>query len=83
MSPCPDRLSELDDGETAVVTGFDPALPAARRERLEDLGLIPETPVTRRTQAPLGDPVAFVLRGGVLCLRRGVARLVRVRRGRR
>ncbi|MBI4424463.1 MAG: ferrous iron transport protein A [Elusimicrobia bacterium] len=73
-------LAEMLDGQTAVLDGYDPALSAAWRRRFEDLGLLPDTAVRRVSRAPLGDPIAFEVRGTLLCLRKTEARLVRVRR---
>lgn len=72
-------LDQLTDRQAAVVTGYDPAMPQSCRERFEDLGLLPETPVVRERRAPLGDPMVFRVRGTLLCLRRSEARLIRVR----
>lgn len=72
-------LAELDDGQTALLEGYDSKLAAPWRRRFEDLGLLPDTPVRRVRGAPLGDPIAFEVRGTLLCLRRAEARLVRVR----
>ncbi|MDE2291007.1 MAG: ferrous iron transport protein A [Elusimicrobia bacterium] len=71
----------MDDRATALIAGYEDAMPRARRERFEDLGLLPHTPVMRERGAPLGDPIAFRVRGTRLCLRREEARLIRVRRG--
>ena len=73
-------LAELDDGQTAVLEGYDASLSGPWRRRFEDLGLLPNTPIRRVRRAPLGDPIAFEVRGTLLCLRRAQARLVRVRR---
>lgn len=73
-------LTELLDGQTALLEGYEPGLEPAWRRRFEDLGLLPQTPVRRVSGAPLGDPIAFEVRGTVLCLRRAEARLLRVRR---
>lgn len=72
-------LDELKNGQSAVVSGYDPELPADRRGRFEDIGLVVDTPVRRQRQAPLGDPVVFLVRGMRLCLRRAEARFIRVR----
>lgn len=72
-------LDRLEDRQTAVVVGYDPKFPAARRERFEDLGLLPDTTVQRLHTAPLGDPIAFSIRETVLCLRREDARRILVR----
>jgi len=73
-------LDDLRDREKAVIIDFDPAMDRACRERLQDLGLLPDTPISRERRAPLGDPSVFRFRGTLLCLRRSEARLIRVRR---
>lgn len=39
------------------------------RRRLLDIGLVPETTVECIGKSPLGDPTAFLVRGGVIALR--------------
>ena len=72
-------LDELPEGRRAVLLGYDPAMAESCRRRFEDLGLLPETPILRERRAPLGDPIAFRVRGTLLCLRRAEARLISVR----
>lgn len=71
-------LSDLKRGESAVISSV--AGSGAFRRRLLELGLLPGTPIQRAGQAPLGDPLAFRVRGAVLSLRRRDARLVQVDR---
>lgn len=73
------RLDELVDGQAVLFDRYDAALPAERRRRFEDLGLLPGTLVSRERRAPLGDPLAFMVRGNVLCLRREEAALMHVK----
>ncbi len=79
MTKAPLTLDRLGDDQTAIVIGYDEKFPKERRERFEDLGLLPETAVQRLHTAPLGDPIAFSIRETVLCLRREDARRVRVK----
>jgi Fe2+ transport system protein FeoA len=60
-----------------VVERLDADSPIGRR--LADLGFVPETPVRVVRNAPLGDPIAYELRGMRICLRRSEARKVWVR----
>jgi Fe2+ transport system protein FeoA len=60
-----DRLAPGDAGVIVQVEGHD-----GIAQRLLDLGFIPGTPVRVVRRAPLGDPVAFELRGARMCLRR-------------
>ena len=69
-------LDGLGVGATARVTGV--LGEGSFRRRLLELGLVPGTAVTRTGTAPLGDPLAFRLRGAVFTLRRADAALVTV-----
>ena len=61
-------LSHMKEGETAVVR--DLTSKGAIRRRLQDLGIIPGTKVECVQKSPLGDPVAYMVRGAVIALRR-------------
>lgn len=64
-------LDRLAPGDAGVVTHVEAHDGIGRR--LLDLGFIPGTPVRVVRRAPLGDPVAFELRGSRICLRRSEA----------
>lgn len=61
------KLSELKQGSRAMV--LDVCSSGGMRRRLQDLGLIKGTEVTCVQKSPLGDPVAFLIRGAVIALR--------------
>lgn len=42
----------------------------AMRRRLQDIGLIEGTPVLCLKRSPSGDPIAYLIRGAVIALRR-------------
>jgi len=71
-SPPPARaavsLASLAPGTHAVIQSVDSTTAIGRR--LADLGFLPRTPIHVLRRAPLGDPVAYELRGYRLCLRR-------------
>jgi Fe2+ transport system protein FeoA len=69
-------LSSLAAGCSATVLAVDASTPQTRR--LLDLGFLPETDVRVVRRAPLGDPIAFYLRGGQICLRRAEAERIQV-----
>ncbi len=69
-------LCSLAPGERAVVLGVDASAPEA--QRLLELGFLPGTPIQLVRCAPLGDPIAFSLRGSQICLRRAQAARIRV-----
>lgn len=61
------KLSELEKGNRALVIAINSS--DSMRRRLQDLGLIKGTEVTCIQKSPLGDPVAFLIRGAVIALR--------------
>jgi len=69
-------LSSLAPGSRATVTDVDASTPEGRR--LLELGFLPETEIRVVRRAPLGDPIAFYLRGGQICLRRTEAARIQV-----
>ncbi|HHY95921.1 MAG TPA: ferrous iron transport protein A [Firmicutes bacterium] len=71
-------LSELHPGETGHVQ--DLLLEGPIRQRLLDLGFTPGTSVKAVRRSPLGDPVAYVVRGSTIALRRKEAERIVVRR---
>jgi ferrous iron transport protein A len=75
-SCAPVPLSTLPPGSSARIASVDLASPAG--QRLADLGFLPHTEIRVVRRAPLGDPVAYELRGYRLCLRRAEAGLVLV-----
>ncbi len=75
-----ETLADLRPGETAEVLGLSPACQGIQRRRLLDLGVVPGTRVTAELKS-LGDgPVAYLVRGALIALRREQQRWVRVRR---
>ncbi len=69
-------LATLAPGYVARVLDVDASTPGGRR--LLELGFLPDTEIRVVRRAPLGDPIAFYLRGGQICLRRAEAALIRV-----
>lgn len=61
-------LDLLEPGHSGIIAtiGGEGAL----RQRLLDMGLTPNTKVTVRKVAPMGDPIELYLRGYVLTLRK-------------
>ncbi len=62
------KLSELKKGEKAIIRELN--LNGLTRRRLFDLGFIPGTDVMVVFESPLGDPVAYAVRGTLIALRR-------------
>lgn len=60
-------LSDLNEGEIATVCSLQAS--GSIRRRLMDIGLIKGTKVECLQKSPLGDPVAYLIRGAVIALR--------------
>lgn len=60
-------LTNLKQGQTAVVKELTSS--GSIRRRLQDIGLIEGTKVECIQKSPLGDPIAFLIRGAVIALR--------------
>jgi ferrous iron transport protein B len=60
-------LDQLENGKDAVITAVGGE--GALRNHLLDMGLTPGTEVTLIKRAPMGDPIALMLRGYELTLR--------------
>lgn len=71
-------LHELPPGGRGRVLGLTAACRGAERRRLLDLGFVSGSEVEHRLASPAGDPVAYVVRGALVALRREQARFVRV-----
>ena len=69
-------LDQLAPGQPATIHRVGGS--GVFRRRLLELGWLPGTPVQRTGQAPLGDPLTFLVRGAVLGLRRADARAIEV-----
>ena len=70
------KLSELKQGKRACV--LDIHANDSMRRRLQDLGLIRGTEVTSVQKSPLGDPVAYLIRGALIALRHEDASCVQI-----
>jgi len=75
-SSAPATLADLPVGQAGVVVALD--LRGAERRRLLDLGLVPGTVVVAEMRSPLGDPVAYRVRGASVALRRDQARQISI-----
>ena len=64
----PLTLDQLQPGESAVVTEL--VSTGLNRRRMMDLGILPGTQIEIEMKSPLGDPVAYQVRGAVIALRR-------------
>lgn len=69
-------LAALAPGESAKVKRLASSCRGLERERLLDLGLVPGTTVFAQMRGPLGDPMAYRVRGATVALRREQAERV-------
>jgi ferrous iron transport protein B len=69
-------LDTLEEGECAVLR--EVAADHPLYQRLIDLGFVAGTTISCERVSPLGDPVAYGLRGSVIALRREDARLIEI-----
>ncbi len=60
-------LNYLKEGETATVCNIEAS--GNIRRRLLDIGLVKGTKVECIQRSPLGDPVAYLIRGSIIALR--------------
>jgi ferrous iron transport protein A len=61
-------LPRLPLGQSAVVE--EVLTEGVMRRRLLDLGLVPGTRITAILESPLKDPVAYLVKGAVIALRK-------------
>jgi Fe2+ transport system protein FeoA len=61
-------LDTLEPGQSAVVTRLTST--GLNRRRMMDLGILPGTHIEIEMKSPLGDPIAYRVRGSVIALRR-------------
>jgi Fe2+ transport system protein FeoA len=69
-------LDKLEIGMAATVTRLNSS--GANRRRLMDLGILPGTCLHAELKSPLGDPIAFRVRGALIALRREQARQIEI-----
>ena len=61
-------MYQLQEGACAIVTSLE--IEGGIRRRLQDLGLIEGTKIECLKRSPAGDPIAYLIRGAVIALRR-------------
>jgi ferrous iron transport protein A len=71
------QVLDLKIGDTVTITGFQ-AGPSQYRQRLLAMGLTPGTPFRVLRMAPFGDPIAILVRGITLCLRKSEANMLKI-----
>jgi DtxR family transcriptional regulator, Mn-dependent transcriptional regulator len=63
-------LRDLKPGKTAKVIGLSNHCQGFERFRLLDLGVVPGTEISYALDNPLGEPLAYLIRGAVIALRK-------------
>ena len=71
-------LSQLNHGESGQV--LEVAVCGTLRRHLLNLGLVPGSTIKMVRRSPLGDPVAYRIRGATLALRKQEADKISIRR---
>ena len=71
-------MSQLKSGEYGRILHI--GLEDTMRRRLQDLGMSPGTQVECVGVSPLGDPVAYRIRGAVVALRKSESSEIQLRR---
>jgi ferrous iron transport protein A len=67
-------LADLRVGQEAEVVALE--LTGADRRRMLDLGILQGTRLIAEMRSPLGDPVAYRVRGALIALRQAQARQI-------
>jgi len=69
-------LDQIGVGLSAIVINLHSV--DAERRRMLDLGIVPGTRIETVMRSPLGDPIAYRIRGSVVALRHEQARMIEV-----
>ena len=79
-APLGDPLSSLKPGEEAEIVDISRTMRPVERRRLLDLGVLPGTKIRAEFVSPTGDPVAYMIRGALIALRREQAEKIFVKK---
>lgn len=71
-------LDQLKPNAAATVVALTSE--GAERRRMLDLGILPGTRIEVVMRSPLGDPVAYRVRGSIVALRQEQAKQIRIQR---
>ncbi|NOX17588.1 MAG: metal-dependent transcriptional regulator [Chlorobi bacterium] len=63
-------LDLLEENQEAEVVGFSGRIRGQQKRRLMDLGIIPGTKIKALLKSPFNDPVAYLIRGTTIALRK-------------
>jgi DtxR family Mn-dependent transcriptional regulator len=73
-------LVDLQPGEKAQIVKIGAWIRGSERSRLLDLGIVPGTPVAVDMRSALGSPVAYLIRGTSIALRRDQSEYIMIRK---
>lgn len=73
------RLSDLKEGEEAEIVQISSECIGTRRRRLLDLGFVKGSAIKIVLKSPMGEPVAYLVRGASIALRKEQAALILVK----
>lgn len=79
-TPAGETLDRLAQGETAEVVHISQGCRGPERRRMMDMGILPGTHISTELVSPLGDPVAYRVRGTLVALRKDQARHIKIQR---
>lgn len=71
-------LVDLEPGQSARVVSISPACQGSQRRRLLDLGVVRGTEIEAAFRSAGGNPMAYLIRGALIALRREQAAWIRV-----
>jgi DtxR family Mn-dependent transcriptional regulator len=72
-------LRDVEIGEPVVVVAVSSSCQGTQRRRLLDLGVVPGTEIVPELRSASGDPVAYMIRGALIGLRREQAEWILVK----
>ena len=75
------RLTRISPEAQALIVGLSPSCRGALRRRLMDLGFVKGSSVSIDMKSPMGNPVAYVVRGTAIALRNDQARYILITNG--
>jgi len=78
-APLGEPLSSLKPGEEGEIIAISRTMRPVERHRLLDLGVLPGTKVRAEFVSPMGDPVAYMIRGALIALRKDQADKIYIR----
>lgn len=73
------KLTDINQNETATVSGISKACRGQQRQRLMDFGIVPGTNISIEMKSPTGDPTAYRILDAVIALRKEHAQFIYIK----